>query len=65
MLAVKENIGIRFDFADGVHPIETSSPYARLRVKLRRGEPRCHTFRPEENLFSDALSRFGRSRSRQ
>jgi hypothetical protein len=30
MLAMKENIGIRFDFADGVHPMETSRGYAAL-----------------------------------
>jgi hypothetical protein len=30
MLAVKENVGVGFDFADGMHPKETSRRYASL-----------------------------------
>jgi hypothetical protein len=43
MLTMKEDVGISCDFAGKMfrrfHDKQTSSPYARLRVKLRRGRP--------------------------
>ena len=43
MLAMEEDVGISRDFAGKMfrrfHDKQTSSPYARLRVKLRRGRP--------------------------